>query len=161
MTDLKTWLEHHNACSDGVEWATANCATMQDVWDTAKPEWLIWIATRRGTLTPQMQRKFACWCVRQIWHLLTDERSKNAVIVAEKHADGMATDAELAAAWAAAMDAARAAARDAAWAAAWAAAMDAAWAAARAAARAATRAAQAAWLRENCTPNFNLMAHLD
>ena len=132
MTDLKTWLEHHNACSDGVEWATANCATMQDVWDTAKPEWLIWIATRRGTLTPQMQRKFACWCVRQIWHLLTDERSKNAVIVAEKHADGMATDAELAAA--------RAAARDAAWDAAWAAAMD----------------AQAALLRENCTPNFDL-----
>ena len=140
MTNIKTWLEHHNACSDGGEWATANCATMQDVWDTAKPEWLIWVATRRGTLTPQMQRKFACWCVRQIWHLLTDERSKNAVAVAEKHADGMATDAELGAAWDAAWDAAR----EAAEAAARAAELAAAEAAARAAALAAARAAELA-----------------
>ena len=103
-------------------------------------------------------RLFAVWCVRQQAHLLTDQRSKDALDVAERHAHGKATDEELAAARAAgdaAGDAARAAgdaARAAAWAAgaaawevAWAAraaAMRAAWADA---ARAAGTVAGAAW----------------
>ena len=62
-------------------------------------------------------RLWACWCVRQQWHLLTDERSRNAVDVAERFTRGEATQEALAAARAAAWDAARAsraAARDAA-----------------------------------------------
>ena len=47
-------------------------------------------------------RLFAVWCVRQQAHLLTDQRSKDALDVAERHAHGKATDEELAAAWAAA-----------------------------------------------------------
>ena len=91
-------------------------------------------------------RLFAVWCARQVQHLMTDRRSIDALDVAEGHAIGQATDAELetarAAAWAAAEAAARAAARDAAGGAAWAATWAAAWAAARdaeAAARAAAR----------------------
>ena len=57
---------------------------------------------------------------------MIDERSKNAVIIAEKFANGEATIDELIAARDAAWDAARDAARDAAWDAAWAAARDAA-----------------------------------
>ena len=93
-------------------------------------------------------RLYAVWCARQVQHLMADPRSIAALDVAERHARGDATDAELAAARAAAGAAAWAAGWDAAGAAAWAAgdagdaALDAAWAAgdaARAAAGAAAR----------------------
>ena len=80
-------------------------------------------------------RLFAVRCVRQIQHLISDERSLNALDVSEAYAVGEATKDELSAARAAARDAARAAAWDAAW--------DAAGYAARAAARDAAR--YAAW----------------
>ncbi len=51
-------------------------------------------------------RKYAVWCARQVEHLMTDERSKNALDVAWRHSNGEATDGELAAAWAAAGEAA-------------------------------------------------------
>ena len=91
-------------------------------------------------------RHYAVWCARQVEHLMTDHRSKNALDVAERFADGLATEKERAAAWAAA----RAAAWDAAWDAAWAAARAAAGAAARAAAGAAQEDAQEKKLRELC-----------
>ena len=80
-------------------------------------------------------RLYAVWCARQVEHLITDERSKEALNVAERYANGNATDEELAAvraaawaaAWAAARAAVRAAVRDA-WDAVWA-ARDDAWAA--------------------------------
>ncbi|MBR8312408.1 hypothetical protein KDW36_04245 [Burkholderia dolosa] len=71
-------------------------------------------------------RLFAVWCARQVEHLMQDQRSKDALDVAERFANGDASDEELAAAWAAAWAAARAAAWAAARAAAWAAAWDAA-----------------------------------
>jgi hypothetical protein len=107
-------------------------------------------------------RLYAAWCARQVQHLMTDPRSLAALDVAERYAQGLATDEELRdaldaarAAWDAAraagdaLDAARAAldaaraAGDAARAAAWASAAAAAWAAAR--------QSQAARLREVCT----------
>jgi len=165
----------HNACDEGREWAIANCKTMAEVWAAAKPEWLLWVATREGVLTDRELRLLAVWAARQVQHLMTDARSISALDVAERHANRQATDEELAAAWAAARAAARDAARDAAWAAARAAAWDAARAAARAAARdaardaaryaawsdawaaarAAAQAKQAAWVRENCKPSFS------
>ena len=84
-----------------------------------------------------LKRHFAVDCADRMKHLMTDERSINALSVARRHAMGQATDEELAAA----RDAARATSLDASLDAAWAASLDAAWAAAWAAARDAARAA--------------------
>ena len=57
-------------------------------------------------------RLFAVWCARQVQHLMTDSKSRAALDVAERHANGQTSDEELAAAMAAAMAAARAALAD-------------------------------------------------
>lgn len=79
-------------------------------------------------------RLFAVWCARQVEHLMEDQRSKDALNVAERFVNGEATDEERNAARNAAWDAARNVAWDAAWsarkaarAAAWGAARGAAW----------------------------------
>ena len=123
---IKKFAKKHGACKDSVKWALEHCKSMREAWDTIKAEDVVWIATRPGVLTDKEQRLFACWSVRLVWHLLADPRSRNAVEVSERYANGEATDEELAAASAAA------------YAAAW----DAA------------RAAQAKYLRGNCKPNF-------
>jgi hypothetical protein len=114
--------------------------------------------------TPEYAREsrlFAVWCARQVKHLMKDQRSLDALDVAERFANGEATEEQreeaCAAAKAAARDVARTAAgaeswdaartadvaNDAAGAAARTAAWDAAWDAARTAAGAA--AGEAAW----------------
>jgi len=141
---IKEFMDKHSACREGREWAENTCETMDDVWRWARPDWLLWVATRPGVLTDRELRLFAVWSARQVQRLMTDARSLAALGVAERHANGEATDEELAAARDAAWDAAWDAARDAARDAAWAAARDAARAAASAAAWAAARDAQAA-----------------
>ena len=60
-------------------------------------------------------RLFAVWCARQVQHLMIDERSINAVNVAERFANGMATLEELKEAGIAASEAAMNASEAAAW----------------------------------------------
>ena len=163
----------HSACAEGLEWAIGTgLTTMAELWlrEDMRPEWREWIATRPGVLDDRELRLYGCWCVRRLWHLLPDERSRKAVEVAERFSDGKATEEELAsanaAAWSAANDAASAAASAACasrseWAAAWASAGAAASSAcdaspaARASARASARAAQSSYLLETVHPSFD------
>jgi len=52
-------------------------------------------------------RLFACACCRQIWHLITAPRSRDAITISERFADGKASREELAAARQAAQQEAR------------------------------------------------------
>jgi hypothetical protein len=61
------------------------------------PMWMLSFVRER--LTDRKMRLFAVACCRSIWHLLTDKRSRQAVEIAERYADGRATDHELHDAW--------------------------------------------------------------
>lgn len=72
--------------------------------DTLGLEDALWCCRAEPDLAP-IWRRYAVWCARQVQHLMTDERSLAALDVAERYANGGATDTELDAA----RDAARAA----------------------------------------------------
>lgn len=153
------------ACADVREWALTQ-PMMADVWDQCpRADLLLWITDKLGHRPDDRTlRLFAIWCARntpmsdgrKTGDLLTDPRSLAALKVAERFANGKASQEELddarddagAAAWAAVR--AAWAAADAAWAA-WDAAGDAADAAGAAAdaarAAGAAGAAQADHLR--------------
>ena len=140
---MKKWLV--GACDDGAVWAEGKSARI--AWETCqRADWMLWALGRIGYDDKKTLRLYACACVRHtplangrtVWDLLTDERSRTAIDIAERYANGNASVKELGAAEAAAGSAAEAAA--------WA-----TWAA-EAAARAATWAAEAAtWAAEAAT----------
>jgi hypothetical protein len=91
----------HKACSFGRDWALkTGCANMAEIWQRhdLRTDWRVWIATRKGVLDNRTLRLFTCYCARQVLSLATDERSRNAVEVAERYALDKATCEELAAA---------------------------------------------------------------
>jgi hypothetical protein len=152
ITDI---LRKHDACNDAIEWIEANdITTLAQAWDKChQADWMLWLYKKDIIkIDDRTLRLFACRCVREtpigdgrtVWDLLTDKRSRNAIEVAEKYANGEVTDEELSAARSAAWAAAEAVAWAAAWAVAHSAAWDAAWDVARAAARAAAWAAETA-----------------
>lgn len=138
----------HNADEEFTQYATSVSDEMADVWDAmierGEDYALLWVMEQPGVFAESVLRKLACQFIREtplvdgrkVWDLLTDERSRKAVEVAESYADGKATDSELSCAY------------DAAYAAAYAAVDAAADAAVDAAAyEAAARAAAAAHVR--------------
>jgi hypothetical protein len=147
-TTFKDELIKLDACKDAIEWVGDK--SVAEAWSECKrSDWMLWFLAKADIKVPDKSlRLIAVRCAREVQHLMKDQRSIDALDVAERHANGEATDEELTAAWAAAdaaaRDAADAAAWDAAGAAARAAAGDAAWDAAGAAAWAAARAAAGA-----------------
>jgi hypothetical protein len=148
-TELQTKLTELHACTDAKKFCEDK--TLQQAWDECTtPNWMLWLIYNAKTnATDKHLRLIAVKCARDVQHLMTDQRSLNALDVTERFANGEATQEELAAARNAAQDAARNAAQDAAgaaaWAAAWAAAQDAAGAVRAAAGDAAWAVRDAAW----------------
>jgi hypothetical protein len=142
MNTLQTKLKELDAC-DGpggaIEWAK-DYDTLQQAWDNCqRGDWMIWLINEMEWSNEKDLRLMAVAFARQVQHLMNDQRSINALDVAERYANGEANIEELTAAWVAAW------AAGAAWAA-WAArAARVAWEAEAAGAARAARAAWAAW----------------
>ena len=132
--------ENSDVCATGRAWLVTQ-ANMETAWRNCRNvQWMFWALARLEIeIDPVTARLLACRFVREtpladgrmVWNLLTDERSRAAVIVAERFARGAASDDELSAARSAAADAARSVAIRSA----------AVWSAARSAADAARSAA--------------------
>ena len=156
--NIESWLkgEGRDACSEARKWmrSLGPDATMQDAWEKChRVDWMIWAASDERSkigVNDQRWRLASCAIVRRttirgrtLWDLLTDSRSRNAVDVSERFANGEASREELVAA----RVAARAAVLDVEWYTAWDTAQDAAWAATLDTAQDAARVAAgaAAW----------------
>lgn len=108
-TPMKTldFLADYSPCEEGAAFAR-QYETMAEAWDNCpRADWLVWICQQMKMSNDQQFRLFAVWCVRNlkvssdktVWDLLTHGRSRNAVEVAEKFANGEANAEELRAAW--------------------------------------------------------------
>lgn len=119
LTTTLNKIRKHNPCADGWEKLLKHLGkTKADddplpfsvILDSNGLDDALWC----GRTAPEYAKKwrlFAVWCARQVQHLMKDQRSLDALDIAERHANGQATDNELSAA----RDAAGDAARDAAW----------------------------------------------
>lgn len=115
------WLMAHDACSEAR--AFVGEKTLKQAWAQCnRPDRMFWLLNELNYSDDQTLRLYACWCAantplpdgRKTWDLLTDNRSRKAILMAIDYANGEATHQELAAAEAAAWYAAGAVAGNAA-----------------------------------------------
>ena len=146
-TTLKQ-IRSHSPCEDGYKKLVKSLGglsygedapiTFKQIYESNGYDDTLWCLRTVDEKWFPLWRHFACDAADDVRHLMIDDRSLNAIDVARRFADGLATEEELTAAW----YAARAAAGDAAG--------NAAGAAARAAAGAAAGYAQMQRLFKYC-----------
>jgi hypothetical protein len=67
----------------------------EDEWTTCNnPKAMVSFLAVQHRASGRKLRLFSCACCRRVWHLLADERARRAVEVAERFADGVATERE-------------------------------------------------------------------
>lgn len=100
------FIMEYKPCEEGAAFAR-RYETMAEVWEACpRADWLVWICGRMNIKNDKQLRLFAVWCIRNTtivgdkttWDLLFDGRSRNAVLVAERFANGEASAEELRAA---------------------------------------------------------------
>ena len=102
LTTTFKLLRKHSACKDrytvlrnALNRGDNDPITLVEILDSNGLEDALWalpaVPNEQTAERDKLARMFACWCVRQVWHLLTDERSRHAVEVAERYVAGKAS----------------------------------------------------------------------
>ena len=153
MNNAHNVLTKIGACQQVVLWSAGQLSCESAWLNCERSDWMLWLIRKLDCVELNFYKRYACFCARQNWDNLKDQRSKDGIIAAERYIEGAISRKELLEARSAAYAAACAAdAADAAYAAdsaAYAAdsAADSADSAAYAAAAAAIRQAQADYIR--------------
>ena len=86
-------LQSLNACKEGIDYIGDQSA--KEAWDNCeRGDWMLWIAQRQK-IDLKILTLAKVRCVSLVKHLMKDERSLNALEVAERFANGKATREEL------------------------------------------------------------------
>ena len=97
-----TKLEKLNACKDAIEWA-ANQKNYKEAWQSCeRGDWMLWLAFKLN-IDDKKLTMAKVMCVKQVEHLMRDQRSRDALQSCIDYANGKITRNQLnAAAYAAA-----------------------------------------------------------
>ena len=95
---LQKFLNANKVCLGGItRLRDVGVETLEQAWDKASDEDLIWAVTRPGVMNPEQRRLFLVMVLESIEYKLTDPRSKN--ILEKLRTNEPITDEDLAAAW--------------------------------------------------------------
>jgi len=97
MKTLKNFLEKHNVCRDGFDFAKD--LTLEQFLNTCKRgDWILWLFKRTNPKSFRQITLAKAHCANTVRHLMQDERSINAVDVAIAFGENRASENELKAA---------------------------------------------------------------
>lgn len=92
---LEAFLKQHNVCGDGFEFAKD--LTLEQFLKTCKRgDWILWLFFRTNPNSFTELTLAKALCANTVRHLMKDERSINAIDIAIKFGQGLATQDELA-----------------------------------------------------------------
>src|SRR5574344_2091305 len=77
-TKLQNFLDRHGACADGkIRLQNLGVETLEQAWNQASDEDIIWAVTRPGVMSQEQKRSFLVMVLSSIEDKLTDMRSLN------------------------------------------------------------------------------------
>ncbi len=103
--EITKLLARHNACPEGIPWAS-RFATWEELWQGCEaPDWMLWGLDAFGYKNSRRLRLFAAACALRVKPLWDDPEATNAIDVATNVATGGLAAADLPAAYAKTMKA--------------------------------------------------------
>ena len=93
-TPFNTFLKSIRACEEAQEWAQGK--TFKEVHETChRGDWLLWLFRRTNPDDLISITRAKAYCAKTVEHLMTDQRSKDAIQAAIKFSNGEITRDEL------------------------------------------------------------------